>query len=723
MKNSMKYFLLVALCMYWGLWQVHAQTSPNTVKYQVTYDAPTTTYTAWVVPDYSVPNTNNNASTEKGATAQFTIVVPKDFVITLVTDITGTWTKTTESSFIKLGPGNPNQNFPGLDPTLNYYVIGKTASETDYGLFAPGVPVALFSFKGNGCFGPIRPLAPGDPFIAAADDLYSLNVGNSFYSRSGQPAGGNVVPLEQFVNITGGNANCSTPPVVVKQIFALNDNGVTTKNTVASGNVLLNDNVLSGTAPLVVSTTPVLSPANGTLTLNANGTYTFTPTNGFVGTTLFKYRVCDSSSPALCDTATVSISVVDPTVTPPTNSAPIVLADNATTQPGVPVSGNVLTNDKDPDPGQTLTAALVNGPANGTLSLNPDGSYTYTPNTGYYGSDEFTYKACDNGSPQQCATTAVAINVLAPGAPNSAPVAGDDQATRPPTGPATGNVLTNDRDPEGGTLTVSTTPVSGPANGTVTIGTDGTFTYTPNPGFTGIDKFTYQVCDNGNPSKCSQGQVFVVPVINNNTGIADLMITKVLEGSKTRALGATISYRVVVHNSGPGIATNIVVKDSVGTGITLLNGTTTKGTFSNSLWTIPQIASGDSAVLTVSARVEAQGVSFNYAIIKQSDQPDNNQTNNKAVACVTVPILLCSGQSVEATVPANYANVIWYLNGQQVGTGNVFTITATGTYTYTASNATCPADGCCPLIVQADNNCCPPQICVPVTIVRKRSNQ
>jgi len=98
---------------------VKGQISSNTVKYQVTYNPANQVYTAWVVPDYGVPNANNSTSTELGGTAQFSLAVPKDFVITNITDVKGTWTKVDDSSFRKLGPGQPNQVWTGLDPTLN----------------------------------------------------------------------------------------------------------------------------------------------------------------------------------------------------------------------------------------------------------------------------------------------------------------------------------------------------------------------------------------------------------------------------------------------------------------------------------------------------------------------------------------------------------------------------------------------------------------------------
>ena len=185
--------LLLSAQVSWG------QVSANTVNYKVTYDSGTDRYTAWVVPLYNVPNVTAPINN----TAQFTLKVPASFTVTNVQDVHGNW----EKNPLRLGPGASGQSWSGLDPAYNYFVIGKSSTETNYGSFKSGVAVALFTFQGGGCFGAVTPLPPADPFITAASQQ-SLNVANSFYSRSGQAAGGNVVPLEQFVNITGAPADC-----------------------------------------------------------------------------------------------------------------------------------------------------------------------------------------------------------------------------------------------------------------------------------------------------------------------------------------------------------------------------------------------------------------------------------------------------------------------------------------------------------------------------------
>ena len=485
------------------------QMSPNTVKYKITYDSTTTSYTAWVVPDYSVPNAINTNTTELGATAQFTVVVPKDFVITSLTDIKGTWEKPGSTAFMKLGPGQSGQTWPSsLNPAFNYYVIGKVASETDYGPFQKDVPVALFSFKGNGCYGSLKPLAANDPFIAVADATISLNVGCSFYSRSGQPAGGNQNPLEQFIALTGKATNCADLDVNVGS-----DNGTGTKDK-----------------PIVV---------------------------------------------------------------------------------------NVLDND------------IKNG-----IPVNPD---------------------------------SVVLSISTP-----------------------------------------------PKHGTVTIDSTGNVVYTPDPGFTGEDSTTYEICVG---PECFSGVIYF-DVIGT---LSDIAIEKSVDRSQA-IIGDVLTYTIKVFNKGTINNADVVVSDTLSSSLSYLSSSATKGVYNSStkLWTIPTLLAGDSAILTIRTTLLSQGVTQNYASIISSAVQDSTLTNNDASACTTVPMNMCSDEELNVSIPATYTNVQWYKDGVAFGTGNAIVISASGNYTYTANNSTCPVSGCCPIIVIV-NDCCKPNVCVPYTVVKKKS--
>lgn len=156
--------------------------------------------------------------------------------------------------------------------------------------------------------------------------------------------------------------------------------------------------------------TKLTNPTNGTVVLNPDGTFAYTPSTGFIGKDTFTYSICDNGTPSLCDTATVTITVLP---TPLAGNKPPVAVDDANvTLLNTPVNGMVATNDFDPDNNTPLTFTRVNAPTNGTVVFNTDGSYTYTPTTGFVGSDVFTYKICDSGVPVKCDTATVTLTVL-----------------------------------------------------------------------------------------------------------------------------------------------------------------------------------------------------------------------------------------------------------------------------------------------------------------------
>ncbi len=184
--------------------------STNQVKYQITFDQATQSYTVWVIPMYNTPNANNPSTDEMGSTAQVTLKIPKDFVMKNLTSIHGSWRK----PLTILGNPATHPKFANYTYDKNFYYcsVGKEPGESSYGKFTANTPVALFSFQTTGCTGPVEILDKSDPFIAAAYKAYSLNVECSFYSRSGQSSGGNGLPTEQFLQMLGPGAQCQEAP-------------------------------------------------------------------------------------------------------------------------------------------------------------------------------------------------------------------------------------------------------------------------------------------------------------------------------------------------------------------------------------------------------------------------------------------------------------------------------------------------------------------------------
>ncbi|MDH3308253.1 MAG: Ig-like domain-containing protein, partial [Acidimicrobiia bacterium] len=220
-------------------------------------------------------------------------------------------------------------------------------------------------------------------------------------------------------------------------------------------------------------------PDNGTLTLHGSGSVTYAPAQDYNGPDSFTYQVCDTTG--LCDTATVSISVVavpDP---------PVANGDSVKTNEGTQATWNVAANDTDPDGDLDLDSiTIVTAPTNGTVDSIGTGTITYTP-TGA-GTDSLVYRICD--STPTCVTATV--NITIDNLPDP-PVAIDEAVGTDEDTPRTWTLSASDVD---GNLDWNTlSVVSGPSNGTLDLNGSGSVTYTPTQDYYGSDSFTYQVCD------------------------------------------------------------------------------------------------------------------------------------------------------------------------------------------------------------------------------------
>lgn len=147
----------------------------------------------------------------------------------------------------------------------------------------------------------------------------------------------------------------------------------------------------------------------------------------------------------------------------------------------------VLANDSDLD-GDSLTATLVANVEHGVLDLHPDGSFGYIPDPDFFGTDSFTYKANDGAADSNEATVTITVNEV-----NDAPTANDDSyetAKNTELAVAAPGVLGNDSDPDGDSPIAI--QVSGPSHGSLSLNSDGSFTYAPVPDYSGSDSFTYK---------------------------------------------------------------------------------------------------------------------------------------------------------------------------------------------------------------------------------------
>src|SRR5438445_201431 len=177
----------------------------------------------------------------------------------------------------------------------------------------------------------------------------------------------------------------------------------------------------------------------------------------------------------------------------------------------------VLSNDVDVD-GDALTAIVVSSPTHGTLTLNTNGSVSYSPAANYNGPDSFTYKARDGVADSNVATVSITVVPV-----NDPPVAGNDNYTTNEDTTLTvaaPGVLANDTDVDGDVLTAIV--VSGPTHGTLTLGANGSISYTPAADYNGLDSFTYRANDGTANSNVATVTITVVavndaPVANNDS--------------------------------------------------------------------------------------------------------------------------------------------------------------------------------------------------------------
>ena len=217
----------------------------------------------------------------------------------------------------------------------------------------------------------------------------------------------------------------------------------------------------------------------------------------------FTYQASDGSLQS-------AVATVHLTVTP-VNDAPVAVNDSYSTPEDTVltiVSPGVLGNDSDVD-GDPLTAIIVANPSHGSVTLNPNGSFTYTPSTNYNGPDSFTYKANDGTVNGNVATVNITVTAV-----NDPPVAIDDvytinEDTTLTTSAATG-VLANDTDVDSTNLTASV--VTNPLHGLLTFNSDGSFTYIPAANYNGTDSFTYQAVDSQTNSATATVTINIAPV-------------------------------------------------------------------------------------------------------------------------------------------------------------------------------------------------------------------
>jgi YVTN family beta-propeller protein len=308
-------------------------------------------------------------------------------------------------------------------------------------------------------------------------------------------------------------APLNTPPV------ANNQSVTTNKNTPKPITLVATD---PEGDPLTYSI--VAGPSHGTLGTLTGATVTYTPASGYSGSDSFTFKANDGTADS--NTATVSIKV---------NAPPVANNQSVVTNKDVAKAITLTATDADGDP---LTYSIVSGPSHGTLGTLTGATVTYTPASGYTGSDSFTFKANDGSADSNTATVFIKVN--------APPVANNQSVT---TNMNTAKAITlTALDAEGDPLIYSI--VAGPSHGTLS-GTPSNLTYTPASGYSGADSFTFKVNDGNADSNTATVSIKVnaPPVANDQSVTTNKDVAKAITLTATDPDGDSLTYSIVAGPS------------------------------------------------------------------------------------------------------------------------------------------------------------------------------
>jgi ELWxxDGT repeat protein/VCBS repeat-containing protein len=262
-------------------------------------------------------------------------------------------------------------------------------------------------------------------------------------------------------------------------------------------------------------------PIHGTLALEPDGSFTYTPDADFFGTDTFGFRVSDGFTSSLPGVVTIHVA--------PINDAPVAMPESYDLVEDEPLdlgpfgpAFGVLANDLDVD-GDPLTALLVSDAAHGTVVLNANGTFRYTPDLNFFGDDSFTYQARDpSGALSNVATVGLVVENQ-----NDAPVASNVTLGTNEDVPL--EALLPASDPDGDALTFEI--LGQPSHGMLELLGGGAFRYLPDADFFGTDSFDFGASDGLLPSGTGTVSIDVAPV-NDPPVLAPLDDREVDEGSE-----------------------------------------------------------------------------------------------------------------------------------------------------------------------------------------------
>ncbi|MGC3945426.1 MAG: Ig-like domain-containing protein [Chryseolinea sp.] len=367
--------------------------------------------------------------------------------------------------------------------------------------------------------------------VARTEGIWSAdNAGNVTFTPALNFNG--VASITYTVNDDTGAV--SQPGTITVTVISVNDSPVAVADAINTGedlgvtfNPTTNDTDVDGT--IVASTLDLdlatagiqktITTSAGLWTADNSGNLTFVPKVNYNGTATVSYTVQDNGG-ATSNTIAITVTVT------PVNDAPVLPAKTLIVTQGRGATDNFLTGAIDPDgTSLVINTTPLSGPAHGTITIKPDGTFIYIADATYTGTDQVIVEVCDSGLPlpASCANVTLTITVVT----NQAPIVSTKRPTTAEDTNSTGSVLApTDADPEGLPLKVTTTPLNGPAHGQIVIQSDGKFTYTPDENYHGQDTVQVSVCDTSPVPACTNTElIFTITPVNDAPVLSDDVIT------------------------------------------------------------------------------------------------------------------------------------------------------------------------------------------------------
>lgn len=501
----------------------------------------------------------------------------------------------------------------------------------------------------------------------------------------------------------GGISNVATVQINVIAVddapVAVNDNVTTLEDTPITFSVTANDTDADGNGTINVGSVdldPVTAGvqttrnSNGTWSVNASGSVTYTPALNFNGSASITYVVKDNTG-LISNVATITVNVT------PVNDAPVAVNDTPTTLEDTPITFNVTNNDTDVDgnvdpatvdldpttPG--VQATLTN--ASGTWTVDVNGNVTYTPTLNFNGTGTVTYVVKDDsGTLSNVGTISVTVTPV-----NDAPVAVNDNPSTLEDTPITFSVTANDTDVDGtiNTSTVDLDPATPGiqstltnASGTWSASASGNVTYTPTLNFNGTASISYTVNDNsGATSNVATINVTVTPVndapvaVNDNaTTLEDTPVTFNVTSNDTDVDGnGTINVGSVdLDPATPGIQATINS-----------HGTWSVNSSGNVTYT-PSLDFNGTASITYTVN-DNSGATSNSATITVNVTPVNDApvavNDNVSGAQNTIITFNVTGNDTDVDGTINTASVVL----STTSNAGTWSVNASGNVSYTPS--------------------------------------